>query len=320
MTAPSENARLVEIAGNPAPPGAAVGMIVGRGRVPLRTAWWPATTATPKGTVFLIHGRAEFIEKYFEVIGELLARGFAVLTCDLRGQGGSGRLLPNPEAGHVASFHDYIADLDTVLAAARPHLPEPFYGLAHSTGGAALLLGVRKLHPRLARIVVSAPLLGLLPGRLPDSITGFVLDVACLIGLRRKQVNRRMPGASVTDPFVGNPLTSDRARYDRNRAILEAAPDLQVGPPTLGWVKAARDTMVTLRKPDLIARITIPTLLIACGGDRVVSVPPIERLGRALVNGGTILIPGSRHELMMEADRFREQFWAAFDAFVPGEA
>ncbi len=29
-------------------------------------------------------------------------------------------------------------------------------------------------------------------------------------------------------------------------------------------------------------------------------------------------VPGSRHEILMERDAFREQFWAAFDAFVPG--
>jgi alpha-beta hydrolase superfamily lysophospholipase len=27
---------------------------------------------------------------------------------------------------------------------------------------------------------------------------------------------------------------------------------------------------------------------------------------------------GAKHELLMEQDRFRSQFWAAFDAFVPG--
>ncbi len=29
-------------------------------------------------------------------------------------------------------------------------------------------------------------------------------------------------------------------------------------------------------------------------------------------------MPGGRHELMMERDAMREQFWAAFDAFVSG--
>ena len=31
-----------------------------------------------------------------------------------------------------------------------------------------------------------------------------------------------------------------------------------------------------------------------------------------------LIVAGARHELMMEQDRYRAQFWAAFDAFVPG--
>ena len=34
--------------------------------------------------------------------------------------------------------------------------------------------------------------------------------------------------------------------------------------------------------------------------------------------GRVIVIPGARHEILMERDVLREQFWAAFDAFVPG--
>jgi len=206
-----------------------------------------------------------------------------------------------------------------MLAAERGHLPQPVYGLGHSTGATALILGMRRLHPRLARIVAVAPLLGLRPGRLPDAVLGFALDVACLVGLKRHQVSRHAAGTSQTGSFEGNRLTSDRDRYDRNRAILKLAPELSIGAPTLGWVKAAHDAMVTLRKPELIERITIPVLMLAAGADRVVSVPAIERLGERLVNGGAILIPGARHEIMMESDRFREAFWAAFDAFVPGE-
>jgi lysophospholipase len=30
------------------------------------------------------------------------------------------------------------------------------------------------------------------------------------------------------------------------------------------------------------------------------------------------VIPGARHEILMERDAIRAQFWAAFDAFIPG--
>jgi lysophospholipase len=314
------SARLLERPDNPIPPGAVAAMVAGRGKVPLRVAWWPATETPARGTVLLVQGRAECIEKYFESVAELLRRGFAVVAFDLRGQGGSGRLLPDPSAGHVASFHDYIADIEAVLdGIAEPNLPKPFYGLAHSTGAAALLLGVRRVHPRLARIVATAPLLGLPPTPMPDALAGVVLDVACLIGLKRRKVSPRGPGVAPMGVFEGNPVTSDPARYARNYAILEESPGLRIGPPTLGWIKAARDATITLRKPELIARITTPTLLVACGADRIVPVRAVEWLGRRLPAGGTVLIPGARHEVMMESEPYRSQFWAAFDAFVPGE-
>lgn len=311
---------LVSLPDNPAPPGAVVSMVVGRGRLPLRVARWPAITADPRGTVVLVPGRAEFIEKYFEVIGELLARGFAVATFDLRGQGGSGRLGSDPMHGHVASFHDYVADLEKVIDhAVKPHLPAPYFGLGHSTGGTVLLLGIRRLQRVLARIVATAPLLGLPPTGMPDALAGVVLDLAVLAGRHKRPVSRRRPGAMPEGTFAGNPLTSDPARYARTRACVAAAPELRLGPPTLGWVRAARDAGIALRKPEVVARIGVPALLFACGADRVVSGTAIELLGRRLpAGGGTILVPGARHELMMESDRYRGLFWAGFDAFVPG--
>ena len=71
----------------------------GKGRI----AVWPARGGDtpsaakgrkkekPRGTVLLLHGRTEFIEKYYPVIEKLLQRGFAVATLDWRGQGLSER-------------------------------------------------------------------------------------------------------------------------------------------------------------------------------------------------------------------------------------
>ncbi len=57
----------------------------------LRAAFW-RPEGVPRGTVALVQGRAEFIEKYYEVVGELLERGFVVASFDWRGQGLSQRL------------------------------------------------------------------------------------------------------------------------------------------------------------------------------------------------------------------------------------
>ena len=54
------------------------------------------------------------------------------------------------------------------------------------------------------------------------------------------------------------------------------------------------------------------------GRDQVVSTAAIEDLAVRLRAGSHLIVAGARHELMMEQDRYRAQFWAAFDAFVPG--
>ena len=58
--------------------------------------------------------------------------------------------------------------------------------------------------------------------------------------------------------------------------------------------------------------------LVAAGQDQVVSTPAIGQFAVRLRAGSHLVIPGARHEILMEQDRYREQFWAAFDAFVPG--
>ena len=51
---------------------------------------------------------------------------------------------------------------------------------------------------------------------------------------------------------------------------------------------------------------------------QVVSTPAIEEFAYHLRAGSHLVIAGSKHEILQEQDRYRAQFWAAFDAFVPG--
>ena len=85
-------AGLVEIPTNPIPKGAVVDTVTTDDGVELRYARWAPNRSPVRGTVVILHGRTEFIEKYFETINDLRRRGFAVATFNLRGQGGSTRL------------------------------------------------------------------------------------------------------------------------------------------------------------------------------------------------------------------------------------
>ena len=119
-------------------------------------------------------------------------------------------------------------------------------------------------------------------------------------------------------PFIGNLLTSDPVRYARNVAVLEAEPELAIGWPTVGWADSAFRMMREFADPGYPAKIRQPMLIIAAGQDQIVSTPAIDEFAIRLRAGSHLIVPGARHELLMEQDRFRGQVLAAFDAFVPG--
>lgn len=77
-------------------------------------------------------------------------------------------------------------------------------------------------------------------------------------------------------------------------------------------------TCVEFEDPDFPRATTVPALVIAAGLDRVTDTRAAERFSERLRAGRLIVIDGAAHEIMMERDLFRNQFWAAFDAFIPG--
>ena len=118
--------------------------------------------------------------------------------------------------------------------------------------------------------------------------------------------------------FPGNPLTSDASRFSRMVEILAADPSLAIGPPTFGWIASVGDAIEEIASERFHKNLQIPVLNIAAGMDKFVSTPAIEQLGKRMRIGGSIVLDGSRHEIMMEEDRIRDRFWAAFDSFIPG--
>jgi lysophospholipase len=309
--------KLVSIPANPVPDNFVTGTLKTRDGVSLRFARW-LPPAGRKGTVVLLQGRAEWIEKYFETVRDLRARGFAVATIDWRGQGLSDRLLSDRHKGYVRDFADYDTDLETLIhEVVLPDCPPPLFALGHSTGGSVLIRAAHRGRRWFDRMVLTAPLIELLgfPG---TSTAKLVVRALRLAGFGGMYVPKGDIGVIHAKPFVGNILTSDPVRYARNAAILEAEPALALGGPTVAWTDAAYRTMRAMQEHAYPSQIRQPILIIAAGADELVSNVAIEDFATLLRAGTHLVVPGAKHELLMEQDRFRAQFWAAFDAFVPG--
>lgn len=94
-------------------------------------AWQPENV---KGTVVIVHGYLDHTGLYRNLINELLQRNFAVVCFDLIGHG-----LSDGPPGYIASYNDYIPQLDQVIQAVSKLFPGPLHGVGQSTGGAILL-------------------------------------------------------------------------------------------------------------------------------------------------------------------------------------
>jgi lysophospholipase len=308
---------LYAIPDNPIPPGAVTTAIMAADGVYLRVARWSAGPAS-RGTVVVLPGRAEFIERYFETIAELLARQFDVVAMDWRGQGLSQRQLRDRGKGHVDDFDNYQLDIAALVEQVlEPFCSKPWFALAHSMGAAVLIAQARAGRSPFARIVLTAPMVALSALRLQKA-SEVLVEALDIIGFGGAYVPGGGPTPVYFRPFSESVLTSDRQRYQRSQDILRAAPDLGIGDPTIGWVNAAFRQMRQFQNLDYPRRIFTPILILAAGADRVVSTPAVESFASRLKAGRFITLPYARHEILMERDVFRAQFWAAFDGFIPG--
>lgn len=310
---------LIALAINPVPSGAVTLMFDGYDGTKLRAALWEPTRGPTKGTVCVFPGRGEYIEKYFEVVADLRRRGYAVAVLDWRGQGGSERKLANPRKGHVMGFTEYDRDLAIFMRdVVMPSCPAPYVALGHSLGGNVLLRGAQSESSVFARMILVSPMIQIHDSQLrnPPGLVRAYSECACLVGLSTAYVKGGSDEPEQLLEFDGNDLTSDYVRWSRNKAVLDQAPELGIGSPTIGWLRSAMRSCAMLQKPDYPKYIAVPMLLFAAGSDQIVSAQAIEDFAVDLKIGGHIMMPGSRHEILQENDDIRQRFWAAFDAYM----
>lgn len=283
-----------------------------RGGARLRYCVWNVP-GTARGSVVLVPGRTEFIEKYaMEVAGDLRARGLALYVQDLRGQGLSDRPLPDHDKGHIDDFATYVADLGLFLdRIVVPAAPKPILALSHSTGGNIVLryLIAGGAGP-FAAAAFSSPMTGL-----PNDwyIKLALAALRPLAFLDTHYAPGTGPYRPNTPPFEDNRFTSDERRWQFTERWYAADPRLRLGGPTVGWVRQAFRSFDALAAPGALETIALPVLIASASADRVVDIATHRAVAARIAGAEHVTVDGAKHEILMEIDQRRAQFWDAFD-------
>lgn len=269
-----------------------------------------------KGTVLLFPGRTEYIEKYGPAAADFLARGYATVSIDWRGQGIAERTSDNPLLGDVVDFKDYQKDVDALVAHAKTlDLPQSFFLAAHSMGGCIGLRALTRGLPVKAA-AFSAPMWGI---QMAAPMRPFAWGISSLS--RRFGFETSMAPGQTTQSYVArisfaeNTLTSDRDMFNFMRDQLSAHPELGLGGPTLRWLN---ESLLEMRNLAKIPSPSLPCTTFLGSDEAIVDPSAIKTRMPTWTNGTLHMIAGGRHEVMMETPQIRAEVFdaatALFDA------
>ena len=240
------------------------------GLIQMRRRWQPHGPA--RAAVLLLHGIAEHSGRYEHVGTRFTAAGFDAVAIDHRGYGRTGGYR-----GHCDSWSQFSDDVQDQLFEVRK-LGLPTVVVGHSLGGLMAARYVVDERPQPDLLVLSGPALGAeIPRRLrlAAPILGRLMPL-----LEIKSEGDRSLLSS--DPRVGEVFYADPLRVPN--------PTARLGLEIMRAISAARAN---------IERVTMPTLVVHGGDDRLVP-PEASEIFETLPNVRRIVYRGLRHEVFNE--------------------
>ncbi len=272
-----------------------------------------------KATVVLIPGYTGSIRMYGDHVTQLSARGYHVITYDIRGQGGSQRYRSeHPENLYVKDFSVYGDDLAEFMDHISVDRPGPKIIAAISFGGAVAVRASGDYPDTADGLMLLAP--AYVPNTAPYSISQMKI-LASIVKFFGKS-KHFAPGVG---PWVPDSLTlsgvsdcgSHQERLYLRDAVYTKFPEERVGGPTTNWISEIIENGEIVRAPDFISKIDIPVTTIAAENDTIVDGAVVEEVCRSGFPDCKLVVPpGSGHCLTLENDKILATIWDETDALL----
>ncbi len=264
-------------------------------------------------------GRGDAYEKYIESFEHWRRKGWCVSAADWRGQGGSGRLANDDRTGHIDSFDDWVADLESYWNHWAQRCDGPRVLVGHSMGGHLTLRAVQEkvLDPQPDALVLTAPMLDTFPELVPLPVKRGFATVMTWLGDPRRPAWKMSEKPGLKPGIRETLLTHDSERYADEQWWREHRPELKLGPGSWGWVKGAMESSTAMFRRGALEAVQIPVFIVATEADKLVSPSAIRSAIARLPRVDSLLFgEEAAHEILREVDPVRDKALAEIDDFL----
>ncbi|WP_338241117.1 alpha/beta hydrolase [Aurantiacibacter hainanensis] len=279
----------------------------------------PPADVPSRGSILFMAGRGDAYEKYLETFEHWRLKGWRVCAADWRGQGGSGRLGTDDATGHVDDFLLWVTDLAQLWTHFAETHDGPHVLMGHSMGGHLVLRAVieKVLMPRPAALVLTAPMLDVLPEHLPLFMKRGLAHAMARVGDPRRPAWGKGEKPIAMNAYRQNLLTHDDDRYEDEKFWRSHRPELKLGPGSWGWVRGAMDSIRAIHARGAPESVDLPVMVVATNADRLVSPAAIRSVISRLPDVESLMFGAeARHEVLRERDPVRDRALAAIDDFL----
>ena len=230
-------------------------------------------TQNSKGSIVIVHGLSEFINKFYEFIYYSLNQGYNVFIYDQRCHGLSGRLTDQLDLLHVDRFNDYVKDLSQfVETVVKKIADEPIYLYSQSMGGAECALYLAQNSDNIEKAVLAVPMfqpvVDVVPFRIARAGVGFARH---FYGNKTKFLLSKEFNPDIK---YNESQGTSRARFEHNMKMRRENPNYRSTPMSFGWTYNSLIVRKSIFKSKNIKGIKTPILLLTAKQDRVVESKP----------------------------------------------
>lgn len=263
----------------------------------------------PYGTVMMVHGFTENIEKFREIIHGFLRNGWNVVMYDQRGHGRSYRdeELESNAITHIEHFEMYVSDFGLVYDHYLKNAPGKRVLFSHSMGGAVSALALESRRYDFDRAAFSSPMIAPATNGFPVELGKLLCEAFILMKQGKKRIFTSAPYG--TEERFEDSCASSRVRFEWWKEYRDNHPELLNYNPSYCWtLEALRVTDKILAKGEP-ERITIPVRLYSAELDKTVLIEPQKQFIHHVAKGKFVNVPKARHEIYRSTDDVLYPWW-----------